>query len=185
MKNQVARTILIIFICLVVIAALGFSMGLHSFTIIEWWKPAAGCLLLSLPLTWWLARYIVRLTGHYLKYLEYPAAFVISFSVLLLAFYSINYYISDPSSRYEYDAPVVRKYSEVRKRTYKTGRRGYREEKYTVYIVELQMNDGKIKKLEKPLGEYNRIKRNGSIRLRMEDGFFRIPVIKMTTNIPN
>lgn len=182
MKNQVVETILIIFICLVVIAALGFSMGLHSFTIIEWWKPVAGCLLLSLPITWCLARYLVKLTGHFLKYLEYPAAFAISFSVLLLGFYSINYYVSDTASAYEYNAPVVRKYSEVRKRTYKVGRRGYREEKYTVYIVELQMKDGKIKKLEKPLGEYNRIKRRGSVRLQIKDGFFKIPVISSSQN---
>ena len=94
-------------------------------------------------------------------------------------FYSINYGLSDHSSGYEYHAPVVSKYSEVRKRSHKTGRRGYREEKYTVYVVELEMKDGRIKKMEKPLNEYNRIKKGGTVRLFIEDGLFRIPVIKI------
>lgn len=117
-----------------------------------------------------------------MKYLEYPAAFAISFSVLLLAFYSINYCGSDPSTAYEYKAPVVRKYSEVRTRSHKIGRRGHREEKYTVYVIELEMRDGKIKKLETPLRKYNRVKTGSSLTLCMEDGFFRIPVIKRQMN---
>lgn len=93
-------------------------------------------------------------------------------------FYCINYFLSDPSTRYEYEAPVVRKYSEVRTRSHKTGKRSYREEHYRVYIVEIQMEDGKIKKLEKPLRAYNRIKEGGTLRLLLEDGLFGIRVIK-------
>ena len=40
------------------------------------------------------------------------------------------------------------------------------------------MNDGKTKKLEKPLQEYNKIKRGGSVKMIVEDGLFKIPVIK-------
>lgn len=103
----------------------------------------------------------------------------------MASFYSINYFLSDTSSGYEYQAPVVSKYSEVRKRSHKTGRRGYREEKYTVYFIELEMKDGRIKKMEKPLSEYNRIKTGKTVRLFIEDGLFRIPVIKTNNKLPN
>lgn len=114
-----------------------------------------------------------------MKYIEYPVAFILSFSTMTAAFYSINYCLSDHSNGYEYHAPVVRKYSESRTRSHKTGRRGYREEKYTVYFIELEMNDGRIKKMEKPLSEYNRIKKGETVKLFVEEGLFRIPVIKM------
>lgn len=44
-------------------------------------------------------------------------------------------------------------------------------------MVEIEMPDGKIKKLEKPLSEYNRIKKGGTMKLFIEDGLFSIPVI--------
>ena len=40
------------------------------------------------------------------------------------------------------------------------------------------MKDGKIKKLEKPLGEFNRIKKGAKLKLLIENGLFSIPVIK-------
>ena len=163
---------------LLIIVALGFSIGLQSLTIIDWWKPTALCMLLAIPATAFLARYMACLTRPMFRYLEYPAAFLLSFSILIGTFYCINYFLSDPSTRYEYEAPVVRKYSEVRTRSHKTGKRSYREEHYRVYIVEIQMEDGKIKKLEKPLRAYNRIKEGGTLRLLLEDGLFGIRVIK-------
>ncbi len=40
------------------------------------------------------------------------------------------------------------------------------------------MRDGKIKKMEKPLSEYNKIKKGKSLDLFIEEGLFFIPVIK-------
>ncbi|MDE7097233.1 MAG: hypothetical protein K2O47_07060, partial [Muribaculaceae bacterium] len=54
----------------------------------------------------------------------------------------------------------------------------YRSEKYTVYFIELEMSDGKIKKQEKPLRQYNNIKTGSKMRLILENGLFDIPVIK-------
>ena len=178
MKRRITEIIFIFILSLIVIAALGISMALHSFTIIDWWKPVAICAILALPATFWLSRYFRRLTQSILVYLEYPVAYTFSFSILLVAFYSSNFFLSDHSTGYEYDAPVVKKYSQERKRTYKVGRSGYRETKYRVYIIEIEMNDGKTKKLEKPLREYNKIKRGGSVKMIVEDGLFKIPVIK-------
>ncbi len=178
MKRNTAEIILFCGLMLLVIAALGCSIGLHSFTIVDWWKPVAVCSIIALPVSFWLARFMRPLTIPIIAYLEYPAAFILSFSILLAAFYASNFFLSDHSSAYEYKAPIVRKYSQVRTRSHKTGRRGYREEKYTVYIIEVEMKNGKIKKMEKPLGEYNRIKKGSSLDLLMEDGLFSIPVIK-------
>ena len=183
LKRRTNEIILMFILILIVIIALGFSIGLHSFTIIEWWKPMALCAIIALPITIWIAKYIARVTRPILDYLEYPTAFILSFSILLAAFYSSNFFLSDNSSCYEYDAPVLKKYRQERTRTHKTGRRSYREEKYSVYIIEIEMNDGKIKKLEKSLGEYNRIKKGATLKLFIEDGLFSIPVIKPKHNM--
>ncbi len=160
-------------------------MGFHHLTIVEWWKPAIICALLSAAATIWLARYMKRLTSSFMRYLEYPAAFILSFSVLLGLFYTVNYCLSDNNSVYEYKAPVVRKYIEEHTRSRRAGRRAYHDEKYSVYVVELKMKDGRIKKMEKPLSEYNRIKKGGTIRIFVEEGFFKIPVIKANKKQPN
>lgn len=184
MKRNIWEILLSIFLILIVIAAIGVSMGLHHFTMIEWWKPVAVCAVISLPVSILLARYMKRLTNSVFEYLEYPTAFVLSFSILLSGFYTSNFFLSDKSSGVEYNAPVVRKYSQVRTRTFKNGRRGYRTEKYTVYVIELEMNDGKIKRMEKTLSEYNKIKKGSSLNLRIEQGLFSIPVIKNNNNQP-
>ena len=182
MKRRITEIILIFILSLVVIAALGFSMALHSFTIIDWWKPVAICAIIAFAATLLLARYMRILTQNIMNYLEYPVAYVFSFSILLVTFYSSNFFLSDHSSGYEYDAPVVRKYSQERTRTHKVGRRGHRETKYKVYFIEIEMNDGKIKKLEKPLSEYNSIRKGTTLKLFIEDGLFSIPVIKPLHN---
>ena len=178
MKSKIAKGILTFILVLTVIAALGFAMGLHSLTIIEWWQPAALSGIIAIPLSIWLARFIKPVTRDLFKYMEYPCSFVLTFSIILAAFYSANFYLSDHTSGYEYKAPVVRKYRQERTQTQKIGRRGYKEYKYSVYIIELQMSDGKIKKMEKTLSEYNKIKKGSSINLFIEDGLFSIPVIK-------
>ena len=183
MKNSVVKKILIFILILTVIISLGFSVGLHSFTIIDWWKPACVCAILALPATLLLARYMKRLTRDILVYLEYPLAYVFSYSIILLAFYSSNFFLSNPNSGYEYHAPVVKKYSQERTRSYKVGRRGYRETKYRVYIIEIEMKDGKLKKLEKTIREYNSIKKGSYIKLFIEDGLYSIPVIKSLDKI--
>lgn len=177
-KRRVSETVLIIVLSIIIIMAFGASTGLHQLTVIEWWKPALACALLSLPLTFLTARYFTRLTRPLIRFAEYPLAFIFYFSVMLAAFYTLNYCLSDHSSGYEYNAPVVGKYSEERTRSHRTGRRGYHSEKYRVYIVELKMKDGKIKKMQKSLSEYNRIKKGKKVKIYVEEGLFKIPVVK-------
>ncbi len=163
---------------LLVITALGVSIGLHSFTIIEWWKPIVFCGVLSLPLTLWFYRFFAYFIQPIFKFLEYPVAFIFSFSILLATFYLSNFCLSDHSSVYEYQAPVVKKYRAERTRSKRIGRRTYGQEKYKVYFIEIEMKDGKLKRLEKSFQEYNRIKKGSSLKLYIEDGLFKIPVIK-------
>lgn len=178
MRNRILIGTMTFLVILFVLIGLGVSMGLHSFTIIEWWKPVILCGALSLPLTLWISRFIVHLTRPIFKFLEYPVSFIFSFSILLATFYISNFFLSDHSSVYEYHAPVVKKYQAERTRSKRIGRRTYGQEKYKVYFIEIEMKDGKLKKLEKSYQEYNRIKKGSTLRLFIEDGLFKIPVIK-------
>lgn len=165
-------------VSLVVIVAAGAVMGLHQFTIVEWWQPALVCGVLSVPVAVWLSRYIKRYTRDFMHFIEYPVAFILSICVMLGLFYTINFCFSDQSSGYVYNAPVVRKYMCERTRTRRVGRHSHHTEKYSVGIVEIRMKDGWLKELEKPVGAYNRIKEGGTLKIYVEEGFFKIPVIK-------
>lgn len=178
MRNRFLKGTMTFLVILLVITALGVSIGLHSFTIIEWWKPVILCGALSLPMTLWISKFFAHLTRPILKYLEYLVAFIFSFSILLATFYLSNFCLSDHSSVYEYHAPVIKKYQTERTRSKRIGRRTYGQEKYKVYFIEIEMKDGKLKRLEKSYQEYNRIKKGSTLKLFIEDGLFKIPVIK-------
>lgn len=111
-------------------------------------------------------------------FLKYPAAFIANFSFILCGFYTLNYHFSDNSTRLKYEAPVIRKFSQERLRNKRVGRRVYCSEKYKVYFIEIELPDGKTKKIEKSLGEYMKIKKGRKISIYEEKGLWGIKVIK-------
>lgn len=185
MKNNISAKVSVITMILVVILLLGASVALHSFTLVEWWQPVVVCAFIAVLLTLLFAKIIkptVKLTSDYWKYVS---CFVLSFSTLLSAFYFINYQFADSSTISEYSAPVVGKYSKERTRNKGMGRRGRGVEKYNVHFIEIELSDGSIKNLEKPLSEYLKIKVGDKIKVEEEKGFFGINVIKLNHNQSN
>lgn len=179
MKKSICKNLSIVVLVLIVIFALGASMALQSFTLVEWWIPTSVCAVIAVAVTIPFGRLIRQVAKFLPGYLKYPIVFILFFSILLSTFYIINYQITDPMSSIEYSAPVVRKYSEERTRTKRSGRRSYGEEKYNVYFIEIELCDGRIKKLERPLREYLKIRKGDKIRLKVEKGLFGINVIKL------
>ncbi len=167
---------------LIVIFASGASLALHSFTMVEGWWPVAICAVVAILVSVPLGKLMRPLTKPLSRYLEYPFSFVLSFSILLCSFYALNFWFSDPSSRVEYQAPVIRKYSEERTRSKGGGRRSHGVEKYNVHFVEIELEDGSTIKLERPLKEYLKIKKGSRIDIAEENGLFGVKVIKLNQN---
>ncbi len=184
-KKSVSKNVCIVALILVVILLLGASMAFQTFTLVEWWKPMAACVPIAVLLTLSFARLIKKASRRTSVFLNYALCFVLSFSILLSAFYFFNYQFTDPSVSLEYSVPVVRKFSEERTRAKGSGRRGHGVEKYNVHFIEIELSDGHTKKLEKPLREYLRIKVGDKIKIREEKGLFGINVIKMNHNQSN
>ncbi len=177
------NALIFILITLAVIFLLGISAGIQSNTIIEWWQPTVACALFSIAGTAALHKVFRHLIRTNIKYLEYPLAFVVVFSILLCAFYSTNYFMSDPTTRQEYSVPIVNKYSKEGYRTKRVGRRTVRSEKYTTYYIQIKLPDGQIKSYSRPVGEYVKIKRGQKVKISVEEGLYRIPVIKKRPGI--
>lgn len=172
---------LIAFILIItVIFAIGTAMFLHSRTVVDWWLPTAICAVLALVVTIPLGRIMKRATYRIVQYLEYPVAFIVSFSLLICGFYLLNYSMADKSTRAEYGAPVIRKFREERTEVRRVGRRRYKEENHRVYFIEIELKDGSTKKIEKPIKEYNRIKKGNNLIIAEEKGLFGFTVIKDT-----
>ena len=180
-ERQNANITFTIILALVVVAALGMSSALQSDTLTEWWKPASACMAAALIAGYPLRKGIRLLIGDRMKWLRYPIAVVITFSMLLFAFYSLNYYLSDNSTRYEYTGKIINKYSAERYRTRRTpGGRSVRGEKYTAYFIVIEMPEGKRKRLSVNTGNYVQLKRGKKVRMDIETGLFGIPVIRKT-----
>lgn len=167
-----------ILVALVITFLLGISAGIQSNTIIEWWKPATTCAVAALAGTVLFHKRLRLLKQENIKYLEYPTAFAIIFSIMLCSFYCMNFFMSDQSTRQEYSVPVINKYSKEKYRTKRVGRRTVRGEKYMTYYIQLRLPDGHIKSYDRPIGEYTKIKRGQQLNISVEDGLFGIPVIK-------
>lgn len=171
--------IIMIILTTAVILLLGLASVLQQHTLIDWWIPAGACGLLALPCGYLLKRLIYQLT-HFKKAIwNILAGVVLSFSVFIGLFYSLNYYNSHEDTAQEYSAPIVNKYTEEHYQVKRVSRnRVRRGEKYWVYRISVEMPDGRRKKMEVSPGEYVKIRVGRHIKLRLEKGLFGITVIK-------
>ncbi len=168
-----------VIISIIVVASLGLSCMLQRNTLIEWWKPVVICFLPSCAVGLALSR-VIRVAGGVNKpWLTYVAGIVLSFSVIMAGFYSLNFYKSKPGTASVCQAVVARKYTKERFRTKRLSRhRSVRGEKYTVYCVDIELQGGWTKHFEVEAGEYARIRKGRKFDLDIEEGLFGVPVIK-------
>lgn len=179
MKNKAWRIASVVVLALIVTASLGVSKVLQGYTFVEWWKPAAGCALFATVASVGLRKPMHILTGMDKAALNYAAAFVCLFSIALGCFYALNFCCSDAGSKQEYSAPVVRKYSEEHYRVRRLSRhKAAKGEKYHVYCIGIALPDGRVKRIEVPVGEYAKVRKGQRVSLSIEEGFFGIPVMK-------
>lgn len=177
--NEVKGTLGIMAWVLALMVFGGGAAFFYANTLVEWWLPLAVALCAAL-LAWvlmkgWLERRWTdapgweRFAGHF------PLSLLLAGFVILGA----NYAGADDATLHEEQVSVERKYSEKHYRSRRVGRGRYaRGEAYYEYKVEVRFADGRGKSFELPLSEYNRVRRGGTMTLRLERGMLGWPVIK-------
>lgn len=164
-------------IILAVIAAafLGMAFVLQPKTLVEWWRPAVLC---AAPATL-LGLAASKVIKSEKSILIFICSMAFSFSILLGSCYTLNFYRSDSASGEKINAVVTSKFSEEHYRTRRLSRnRSVRGEPYLAYYLNLELPDGRIKKIEVGAGEYSKTRSGQKISLFVEMGCFGMPVIK-------
>lgn len=179
---KVSNIVSCIFLGIMAIALLGMAIALHGRTVLDWWIPSASCLLLSIPAAYYLIPLMRTLVRFEEAYLNYLAGFILSFALLVGGFYSLNYYMSAPSSHHEVSACILNKYTEERHEVKRVSRnRTVRGKPYKIYFIEVGLPEQKVKKIEVSAAAYKRYRKGQSMEFEMETGLFGVPVIK---NLP-
>ena len=167
-----------IFLSLLFISLLGIGMALQRNTLVSWWKPAIISLLPAVPLGFLLSNVLRSITPLRSRIASIIAGVLLSFSVIFGGFYALNFYNTKAGTSCICRAGIVNRYTEERYRTKRVGRRTTRGEKYNVYMIVLRLPDGREKKMEISAGEYSGMRVGRCLELKIEEGFFGVPVIK-------
>lgn len=169
---------------MIVVASLGMTFALQRDTIVDWWKPAAVCFIPACLFGYMLVGVMRAITGVRNRLINIFAGVVVSFSILSGSFYILNFYKSDAESSKTCHALVVNKYSEERYMVRRVSRhRSVRGQKQMVYYIIIKLPDERTKKIEVPVREYVKMHNGQKLTLKIENGFFGIPVIK-NLNLP-
>lgn len=177
MKKSGIKSVLFGVFVFTVVALIIWGTLLQRYTLVDWWLPVVGGLVLAAIVTMSLYR---RFARHGSSAASFLSVMAFAFAILYSGFYSINYYGASADSTVRIDVSVIAKHREERYRTRRLNRHAStRGAKYYVYVVDLELPDGRVKSLEVPLDEYNCI-RNGSTRqVNFRRGAFGIQVFSL------
>ncbi len=164
---------------MICIVPLALASAMHSYALVDWWKPVAVCVLAASILNLVSGRVVRWFTGSTNRWINSVVSIVACFSIAAGTFYTLNSSFADASTQQEVKATVVRKYSEKHYRTRRLSRnRAVRGEAYYRYYVELELPDGRHKPLEVSTDNYVHMRRGQTMTLYSETGLFGIPVIR-------
>lgn len=173
------RAILATIVCLVSLGCYGFSITLHHDTLINGWWPlgiSAAVAIITSLWGWQLWKWLTDMRAVWVNCIVH---IIVTTSVLLLLFYSINYYGSRPSSEITRDVEITSRYYKIHHHSNRTGRHSYsRGAPYKVYFIQITFPSGRTKDLQLPYSEYRRLHKGSHLSLQLQRGFFGIPVIK-------
>lgn len=179
LRGKTQRIVLAIICALAAIIMAGMATVLHRNTIVAWQWPVIISLIVGATVALNFRSFIAYLTGVANTAVNYAVAAAFVFAISIGAFYTVNYYWSDPDTVVTCRAEVTRKYREEHYQVRRLSRnRTVHGQKYYVYFMEIRLHDGRLKPMSITAGEYSRLKAGRSVDLAVEKGFFGIPVIK-------
>ena len=176
---RVMKTLILIVLGLVAVSAAGMAFVIQNDTMVEWWLPTVICAMLAISVGYALRRPFGLILPTDNRLLAGTVGAVVAYSILIGAFYALNYYMSDSATSRQFKVAITGKTTEEHYRVRRVGRnRVGRGEKYYTHSVTVEWPDGRLKKLAVAVGEYNKLRTGDSISLTTEDGLLGLPVIK-------
>lgn len=158
-----------ILLILLAILAAGAVMTFAGLTLVDWWWPILGALVVGFIIGIFIDRNPVK---------YFLSSLYVSL-ILAGAFYSLNYAFPRSESAHTEQVTVSRKYTQTRHHTERVGRHTRQGRPYTVYFIEVTFADGRQKELEIPASRYKRLRAGHTTDLKLAEGFFGIPVISL------
>ena len=156
-----------------------WAMILYSHAMIAWWiipTVGLGIGLASGLHMWRLWRRVTDTHGmawNYLCHSVFTAAFV------SWIFFALNNMLADRDTERVVSGVVDGHFREERHRTRRVGRRYIANgEKYYVYKLEVQLEDGQKKMLDVPYSRYNNVRNGDSISVPVLDGLLGVTVME-------
>lgn len=177
-KISTKRAIALVALLVIVIITAGLIVALQGKTLVEWWKPAAICIVPACLAAALLGDAMRRLTHSEKRLLNAAAMLILSYTLIMGVFYTLNYCKSNPATATTQHALVIRKFTEERYSSKRVGRRYVRGEKYNVYRLEMRLPDESTKELDITAQQFVNTRKGQSLTLHIEDGFLGLPVIK-------
>lgn len=177
--KDLKHKVLIILLIIVMMLCLGCAVGIQGNTIIDWWIPTAiayGAAAMTAVAGW---RLWTWLSGSQNIPLNIGIHTFIGGTILLAAFYAINFWVKTDNPITPQNAEIVRAYSEEHHRTRRVGRRYVSQgEKYFTYHIDIKFPDGRQKKLSVAAGNLRSYHRGDSIEIDVQRGALGVPVIR-------
>ena len=177
--KEIARPAGWIALGVAVIFLLGGSRALYDDTLIDWWKPVGACALLAVISSLAMSHRWKKFTCSDFAPINFTLHAIVSFTVLIFAFFSVNYFFADDKDLHTENVTVEHRYRETRYHTKRVGRRTVgRGTPYYVYSIEVRFSNGRLKTLPVSKKRHDRLRANTTIPLEVETGYLGIPVIK-------
>lgn len=180
MKHNIIRGIIATLLILIALAAAGSAAAIYRTTLVEWWiYPAVALSLAAVTaIPGGTRRLWGKVTGSSSAILNTAAHIVFVTALATFALFAINRYGADDSRATVTETRVIRRYTETRYHTRRINRRtSVRGEPYTVYILDLQLPDGRVKQQTVTLSTYNSTRRGATRPCTVRPGLLGADII--------
>lgn len=169
----------LIVLVLIFIICAGISAAFNGITLIPFVRPLAVVLALVLPTGFICGGVWRKLTGCDWRWVNYLCHVLCGGSILLAAFYTLNYCCADKNGTHRETATIVSKYTMTRHKTKRIRRNTYGQgEAYKVYCIDLRFECGVEKRRELKPEKYRKLRVGDILPVSVRRGLFGIDVVE-------
>ena len=164
---------------LVLMVLIGWSMLLYRDAVIEWWIVPAVTLAVGLATGLHMWRLWRRLTGDDGRWWNYGCHVVFTVAGLTFAFFALNNMLADREGEHVEHGVVAGHFREERRKTRRVGRRYVATgEKYYVYKLKIELENGAEKFVQMDEGRYRRVHDGDSVSVPVMRGLLGVTVME-------
>lgn len=151
---------------------------IYEHTLVDWWLPATGAVVVVLFTFGPLSGLWPAVTGSADRWINIACHVFVMGAMGWFAFLGGNGLGADIGSDYDETVTVTEKITATRNRYHRAGRRMVRYDTYKVYYLRLEFESGRSKRVPVSLARYNKVREGGQMTLPVSGGRFGFPVVR-------